>query len=222
MLRSLFSRAAVVFLAGVMMMQLAVAQEFKEGQHYEVLTTPVLTRDKSKIEVVELFWYGCIHCFNFEASVQQWKKGLPADVDFHQMPAMWGGSMDIHAAAFYTAKAMGILDDMHPKIFAAMNVEKKRFKSVDSIVSFFSANGADAKKTEKTMKSFGVQSQVNLAKSRARSYRMQGTPELVINGKYRISSSKLPNGQADLLKVADFLIAKERAAIAGKAAKTDA
>lgn len=209
----MFKSMMSLFIAALLSVQLVHAADYKAGTHYEVLPVPVLTRDKNKIEVVEMFWYGCGHCFRFEPVIQKWKKNLPADVDFHQMPGMWNKPMRIHAAAFYTANALGVSDTMHQKIFNAMNIEKKRLASEKAVAELFAANGVDKDKVLKTIGSFGVKSQVNLAESRARSYRMQGTPEIVVNGKYRISASMLPGGQAELLKVADFLIDKERQAM---------
>lgn len=201
------------FLTLLLGMQAAVAEDYQAGKHYEVLPNPVITRDKNKIEVVELFWYGCSHCFNFEQMLSSWKKNLADDVDFHQMPALWNGTMKLHAQAFYTAQALGILDQTHQAFFNAMHVEGKRFRNKGSIETFFAKYGVDSKTFDKTFNSFGVNSQVSLAESRGRSYRMQGTPELVVNGKYRIAGA-LAGSQANMLKVADFLIEKERQAMA--------
>lgn len=190
--------------------QTAHAKDYVAGTHYEVLPTPVVTRDKNKIEVVEIFWYGCSHCFSFEPMLVSWKNKLPDDVDFHQMPAMWNNAMKLHAKVFYTANALNILDKIHQPFFNALNVERQRMSSEGSIEQFFANYGVDSKTFKSTFNSFGVNSQVKLAESRAASYRMQGTPELVVNGKYRIAGA-LAGSQAEMLKVAEFLIAKERA-----------
>lgn len=191
--------------------QPTAAQTYEAGKHYEVLPQAVVTRDPSKIEVVEVFWYGCVHCYHFEALVSAWKGKLPADVDFHGSPAMWNASMKIHAQAYFTAEALGVLDKVHTPLFKAMNDDKKRLANMEEIAPYFTAAGVSKADFEDTFESFGINNQVTLADSRARSYRIQGTPELVVNGKYRISAS-MAGGQADMLKVADFLIAQERAA----------
>jgi thiol:disulfide interchange protein DsbA len=188
------------------------ADEFIAGKHYDVLKTPVATRDAKKIEVIEVFWFGCIHCFNFETMIQAWKKSQPVDVDFYSMPAMWNDTMKMHAKAFYTAKSLGNFEQMNGVLFQTMNVKKNRLKSQSAVKSVFTANGVDGKKFDAVFNSFGVNSQVNLAESRARSYGIQGTPELVVNGKYRVSSSAA-GGQAQMLKVVDYLVSKERASL---------
>lgn len=186
------------------------AADYVAGTHYEVLPTPVTTRDKNKIEVVELFWYGCSHCFSFEPMLTSWKANLPNDVDFHQMPAIWNSTMKLHAQAFYTARALGVMDKFHQPFFNAMHVERQRLSTESSIEQFFEKIGVDNKKFKNTFNSFSVTSQIKLAESRATSYRMQGTPELVVNGKYRIATA-LAGSHSEMLKVAEFLIAKERA-----------
>jgi len=190
-------------------------QVYEEGKHYEVLPQPVVTRDPAKIEVVEVFWYGCIHCFHFEPVVGAWKSKLPADVDFHGSPAMWNASMKTHSQAYFTAEALGVLDKVHTPLFRAMNEEHKRLATADEIAPIFIAAGVSKGDFEDTFDSFGVNNQVTLADSRARSYRVQGTPEIIVNGKYRVSAG-MAGGQPEMLKVADFLIAQERAARAKK------
>lgn len=207
MLKVILAAFAVLSLSA----QLALAETFKAGEHYEVLPTPVITSDKSKVEVVELFWYGCGHCFKFEPMLEAWKKQQGEDVVVVGQPAMWNATMQLHAKAFYTAKALNVLDKMHQSLFNAMNIQKQRLKDEASIKALFVKNGVDGEAFSKTFNSFGVNSQIKLADSRARSYRMQGTPEMVVNGKYRIAAG-LAGSQAKMLEVASFLIEQERQA----------
>ncbi len=181
------------------------------GVHYDVITPRTWTADSSKIEVAEFFWYGCGHCYNFEPMIQQWKKNMPDDVSFRGIPAIWRKGMDLHAKAFYTAEALGVLDKMHLVIFQAMNVDRKRLSSKAEIEALFTANGVDAEKFSKTFDSFGIDSQVRKAEAQGKSAGLTGTPALMVNGKYYVSGRKA-GGQAEMLKVVDFLVAKERAA----------
>ena len=188
------------------------ARSYEAGKHYEVLPKPVVTRNKNKVEVVEVFWYGCSHCFAFEPMVSAWKAKLPAYADFHQVPAMWNAPMKLHAQGFYVAKSLGMLDKIHQPFFSLLNVEKKRVNDKEALAAFFARFGVDKATFDKTFNSFGVTSQLSLAESRAASYRIQGTPEMIVNGKYRISSS-MAGSQAGMLDVASFLIEKEQAAL---------
>ena len=197
----------------------AWGQEFRAGTHYDEIK-PALstTTGDGAIEVVEFFAYSCGHCYNFEPVLQQWKKGLPEDVEVMASPAVWSAPMEPHARAFYAAQALGVLDKMHPVIFAAMHVDRKRLSSEEEIRALFVANGVDAEDFSRAFRSFGVGSQVRQAKSRAAGARITGTPEMMVAGKYRITTRKA-GSQANMLKIAEFLIEKERAAAAPQASE---
>lgn len=187
-------------------------QSFQAGTHYAVIETPVRTRNVEKIEVVELFWYGCGHCYTFEPIINQWKKSIAEDVDFYRSPAMWGGPMELHARAFYAAKALKVLDKVHTPLFLTLNVERKKLNTPEAIADLFVDYGVEREKTLKALSSFGILSQVRQADARMRSYKVSGTPEVVVNGKYRVSA-KMAGGQAEMIKVLNFLIEQERAAM---------
>ena len=102
----------------------AQAQDYVEGEHYDVIS-PAIRGSSDKIEVTEFFWYGCGHCYNFEPMLEQWKKTLADDVAFTGSPAVWNKPMELHARAFYTAQALGVMDTMHNVIFQAMNVVRR-------------------------------------------------------------------------------------------------
>jgi thiol:disulfide interchange protein DsbA len=143
--------------------------------------------------------------------IVQWKKTLANDVNFVGSPAMWNPLMELHAKAFYAAEALGVLDTMHPVLFQAMNVDRKRLGSQDEIAELFAAHGIAVEDFNKAFDSFGVGSQVRQANSRARAAKITGTPALMVNGKYHISSRKA-GSQPNMLKIAEYLIERERAA----------
>lgn len=188
--------------------QAAESEPFEAGVHYEVLPQPVPTVDPGRVEVTEVFWYGCSHCYDFEPKLEPWIKKLPENVVFTRVPAVWHPEMALHAKAYYTAKAMNVLDKMHPVIFEAMNLQHKKLRSEEEIAELFVANGIDKETFIKTFESFGVSQSVRVGDSKQRGYRIKGTPELVVNGKYRISTRHVGSHEK-MLKVAEFLIEKE-------------
>ncbi|WP_299597970.1 thiol:disulfide interchange protein DsbA/DsbL [uncultured Microbulbifer sp.] len=219
----------VVALFTMLLSLAACAQDtpgkFKAGQHYEVLPTAVAQDDNSKVEVTELFWYGCGHCYHFEAPLKKWQKTMPADVALKKIPAIWQPVMEVHARMFYVAEAMGVMDKVHDPIFAAIAQQRKMFANRDgrnwkpddaAIAAIFTDNGADGEKAVKLLNSFAINSKIKQGQAKQRAYNLTGTPEMVVAGKYRISTS-LPglkgksNGQQLMLDVVDFLIEKERA-----------
>jgi len=199
-----------------------VQPQYEAGRHYLVLDKPVRTRDASKIEVTEVFWYGCGHCFTFEPMVQQWKKQQADDVLVLQSPALWGdvdlkakpstwrNPMAVHARAFYAAQALGVSEQVHMPIFNALNIERRKLANADELAALFAGYGVEKETFIKTYGSFGITSQVQRAYSNMLGYKVTGTPQMVVNGKYTISA-RMAGGQAEMLKVVDFLVAKERA-----------
>ena len=185
-----------------------------EGTHYERLEEPVRTADPSRIEVVELFWYGCTHCYHFEPLLAKWRPTIGKDVDFHRSPAMWNKLMAVHAQAYYAAETLGVLEKLNQPLFDALNVNRKRLETEDEIAEIFVANGVKDADFHKVFNSFGVQSKVKQADARQRSYKTTGTPEIIVNGKYRVSA-RLAGSPEAMLKVVDFLVDKERAAKSG-------
>ena len=196
-------------------MSYAVAEEvtgtYVAGVDYDLISPPVRDVDADKIEVTEFFWYGCGHCYTFEPMLEQWKKVQSEDVSFRGVPAVWAEKMELHAKAYYTAETLGVLDTMNSVIFQAMNVDRKPLASQADIAALFVANGVSEDDFNKVFNSFGVSSQVRQGIAIAKSAQITGTPALMVDGKYHVSSRKAGT-QADMLKVVDFLVEKERSA----------
>jgi len=213
----MLKRVLLTLSLSVLVPLIACAEEsagFEAGKHYDVISPAIRTANPDKIEAAEFFWYGCGHCYTFEPVLGQWKKTLAEDVEFRAIPAMWGGAMELHARAHYAAKALNVLDNMGPVLFQAINVDRLPLRSEKEIAEIFTANGVAEEDFTKAFNSFGVSSQVRQANSTARAAKITGTPSMMVNGKYLITGRKA-GSLANMLKVADFLIEKERAAMAG-------
>ena len=210
----------LVALMGLVFSLSACAQEasseYVEGQHYVVLEQAVRTADPSKIEVAEVFAYSCPHCFDFEPLLHAWEKKQADDVYLSQTHAMWNPQMEPMVRGYYTSVALKVKDKTHMAVFNAMHLEHKQLVTAEQWADFFAVYGVDKAKALSTFNSFGVTSQIKQAEARARGYKVTGTPEMVVDGKYRISA-RLAGGHAEMLKVVDFLVAKVRAERAAKA-----
>ena len=202
----------VSLMAGAVSADSSDNAEWVAGKHYKVLPYAVRTRDASKVEVVELFWYGCPHCYKFNPIVHHWAEGLADDVDFWLSPATFGAVWKVHAQAFYAAQVLGVQEKMHQPLFDARVRDRKPLSSEAELARFFAGFGVDEKDFKKAFNSFSVKSKVDQANARGRSYRATGVPALIVNGKYRISATEA-GGHENMIKVADFLIEKERASI---------
>jgi len=184
---------------------------YKAGEHYDIIAPAIRTANPDKIQVTEFFWYGCGHCYNFEPLIGNWKKSLGDDVVFQGSPAVWAPQMELHSKAYYAAQVLGVLDTMHLPLFQAMNVDRKRLASEGEIAALFEANGVAEADFVKAYNSFGVSSMVRQASSRAKAAKITGTPEIMVNGKYRVTTRKA-GSQAKMLEIVDYLIEQERAA----------
>jgi thiol:disulfide interchange protein DsbA len=201
----------IALLFGLAVSASAFAQPslYVEGTHYEVLEEPVRTVDPNKIEVVEVFWYGCQHCYAFEPLIASWEKNLAADVAFVRSPGMWNQLMEIHAQIFYAAEELGVHDKIHSVAFNEIHQKANYLQTEAEIRTLFVSQGVNPADFDKTWKSFSVTSAVKKASTRMRDYGIRGVPNLVVNGKYRVTGDGSTT-QADMLKIADFLVAKER------------
>lgn len=209
-------------------------EPYQLGRDYYSLQQPLSVRDPKKVEVMEIFRYGCIHCYRFDPTVKKWEKTLAQDVDFYRLPVVWDSETELQARALFTAQAFGVGDQIHDAIFNAIwsaPGAPAPLNSTARIRQLFVSEKIDGEKFDKTFeKSAAINSRVKEAKARLLSYKPApdtpgiGTPEILVAGKYRISGSafKAATEQeafAKMLIVADYLIGKERKELAAKAGK---
>jgi len=192
----------------------ANAAGIDEGIEYQLITPPVRTQNENKIEVVELFWYGCPHCYQFEPKLNAWKKNLPANVEVIRIPAVFGNRKvwELHARAFYAAELLGVQDKIHEPLFKAIHQDKQKLFTKESLADFFAKQGVNKSEFLDTLYSFGVNMKLNRAIDLTKRYGIDGVPTIIINGRYRTHAS-LTSGQAGMFKVMDFLIDKEAKAL---------
>jgi len=181
-----------------------------EGIEYKLVTPPVAPPEKGKAEVIEMFWYGCPHCYHFEPKLDNWKKTLPGNVDFKRIPAIFPGRpvWELHARAYYTAELLNVLDKVHKPLFDAIHKHRQNLNNVDVLANFFAQYGVDKQVFKDTFESFGVQMKVNIAKDLTRRYQVDGVPTMIVNGRYRTHGS-IANGQDGILRVVNFLVDKD-------------
>lgn len=184
------------------------AEGFTAGKHYEKFAQARVTDSGDKIEVLEFFWYGCPHCYSFEPFIQSWKKTKPANVEFVRVPAVFRPDWEVQARAYYALSSMGLIEDVHMKIFDATHKEKKRLNTLELMADFVAEQGVDKEKFIGQYNSFAVDSMVRKAKKQQTIYKVQGVPAIIVNGKYATSGS-MSGSYDNLVKILDHLIALE-------------
>jgi len=189
----------------------SVADRFHEGSQYQRINPPSpLTGHKNKVEVVEMFFYACPHCYTMDSKIQQWLKDKPY-VDFHRVPAIVGPTWADQARAYYVAKALGKLDQLHEAMFKAIHEEGKQIYNEYAVVEFFTGQGEDREKVLELYRSPEIAASVNEARLKTVKYGLRGVPAVIVNGKFKTAPYFVRN-QEEMLEVLDSLVGKERAA----------
>jgi thiol:disulfide interchange protein DsbA len=194
------------------------------GREYTLINPAQPTDSGKKVEVIEFFWYGCIHCYTLENPMKAWLKRKPADVEFRYVPAIFDmNSWGPMARAFYALDAMGLGGKFHDEIFTT--IHKDGFKAMVSdpriMADWFANKGVEKQKFVDAYNSFAVNGRVKRSEDMTRSYDVPGTPAVAIDGKYMTGPSMMVNadGSANyerFFQVVDQLIARARKERAGQ------
>jgi thiol:disulfide interchange protein DsbA len=180
------------------------------GYQYSELKPPQpVGTEGNKIDVIEFFWYGCIHCYNLEPVLEPWVKKLPADTQFRRVPAVFNARWERDAAIFYTFEALGLLDKLHRPFFDAIHRDALRTDNDEALGQWLQKQGVDSKKFFETLKSFSVQSKTRRAVQLTLAYRVEGTPMMAVNGRYTVSADQ-GKSREGMLQTVSHLVERVR------------
>jgi thiol:disulfide interchange protein DsbA len=168
----------------------------------------------NKIAVIEFFAYSCPHCAAFEPELAVWRKKLPADVIFIRNPVAFADSQVPHVKIYYALEALGKVEALDKQVFDEITVNRKPLGKPDDIADFMAARGIDRKQWLENFNSFTVATKTTRAAQMWRSYKIDGTPSLGIDGRF-VTSPAQARGRAESLVVTDFLVDKVRSERAG-------
>lgn len=171
--------AVALFISG------AALADAQLGKDYSLLN-PAQPTGTKKIEVLEFFFYGCSHCFHLHPLLSAWEKTMPRDVELTFVPTIFRDSWEPMANTFYALESMGQQQQLHDALYRAWNEENLALTDADKIADFVTKHGVDRAKFTAAYNSFSMQSKVTRAKQMIRSYGINGTPTLVVDGKYVI------------------------------------
>lgn len=183
-----------------------------EGTHYVKLGQPApVAAPAGKVEVVEFFSYGCPHCNALEPALDDWLKTLPPEAAFRRVPVGFNAAFESYQRLFYGLEAMGKLEMMHKRIFAAIHVQRQRIEKEADQVAFLNANGVDGAQYAKLVKEFHVATKSMQAKKLAEAYKIDGVPAIGVAGRFYTAGS-LAGDNRQALQVASFLIQRAKQA----------
>jgi len=213
-MNTLISRFARPLVAGLMVLaaQSALAADLVEGVQYKALKPAVPTSvAPGKVEVVEVFWYACGHCYLLEPKLAAWEKnGKAAYVEVIRMPAVWNEVLKTHARLFYTIEILG-KPELHGEAFREINVRGNRLDTPDKIEAFFTTRGVAKADFQKAFSGFAVESKLARAVDLNKRYRITSTPTVIVNGKY-VTDASMAGGEDKLFQVINALAAREKPA----------
>ena len=207
------SVARQAFAAGVMLLAAGAASAAftpQQGVHYKLLTPAQPTSvAPGKVEVVEVFWYACGHCYLLEPKLEAWSRsGKPANAELVRLPATWNNSLKTHARLFYTMELLG-KQNLNAEIWREINVKGNRLDTPAAIETFFTSRGVSKADFQKAFASFAVDSKIMKAEDLNRRYKITATPTVIVNGKY-VTDVGMAGSEDRLFEVINALVAKEK------------
>jgi len=179
------------------------------AETYKEIRPAQPTRSGDKIEVLEVFFYGCIHCYNLEPFVKQWLATNPDNVAFYRMPIIFREDYKPLAQAFYTAEKMGVLDKVHEQLFSAIHKDRRQLFTEAPLKEFFVGQGINGDEFTKVYNSAEISTKVMQAEVMTRRYMISSIPTVIVNGKY-LTSPAMAGGQRELFTVIDQLTGMEK------------
>jgi len=186
--------------------------KYIEGKHY-IKISPAMQTDAAagKVEVIEMMWLGCPHCYSLEPTMLKYKKNRPSYVDFKQVPAMLNPSWAKDGETYYIAD---ILDpkgekELITKVFQAIHEQKRRLNRPDAAKRFFVEQGFTAEQVDNVKNSMAFKAKIRRAQEISAGSKAQSVPTIIINGKYR-TSPYIAGSEADLMAIIEMLTKKER------------
>ena len=198
----------ICILGGALITFTANAQaNYQLGRDYGSLSKPLPIKQDGVVDVIEIFWYGCGHCFNLAPVVSKWAKQKDSSVNFKKMPVTWGPVHQLHAKLFYTIEALGIGETAHSAVFTAIHKEGNFLASDASIIDFLEKLGMEKSETIKYMNSFSVRQKVKRAIEITKQFKVTATPMMFVDGQYRVEAK---GGSSKMLKVVDYVIEMQK------------
>lgn len=185
------------------------AQEHShDGPAWTQIKPALPTQSGDKIEVVEIFWYGCSHCYSFEPHVKSWLETIPEDVAFRPVPGVLNSRWAVHARGYFAAEKMDALEQFHTPLFRALHAQRRNIFTRDSLIDFAAEVGIDKKEFARHYDSNETEVKMKQAFLMARDARITGVPAVIVNGKYLVSASA--GSFERMIETIDQLIQEER------------
>lgn len=203
--------ATVLMLLAAIALPLQAEEDYIEGAHYLPIDPPMqTTAPAGKVEVMELFWYGCPHCYALEPHLNEWLETKPDAIVFKRVPAVLNPHWTLHAQAFFAAEKLDAVETIHTPMFQAIHAQRRRLNNPDQITRFVSTLGVDPQAFRQALDSPDIRAKLQESYELGRASQATGVPALIVAGKYRVTAS-LAGGYPEMLDVVNYLVKMELA-----------
>ena len=179
------------------------------NKDYRLVSPSQPTETGNKIEVIEFFYYGCSHCYDLEPYLKKWMSSAPKDVAFRRIPAVFRDDWVPLTKTFYTLEALGEINRLQSAVFEAIHVKQINLNNEQTLLDWMEQHGVDRKKFADAYNSFSINNRADFAKKLTRAYGVEGTPTLVVDGKY-LTGPGMTGSHESALQVVNELINKAR------------
>lgn len=204
------SSAFVLIAAVLMACQGETVAQTVDSSQFQDVKNPMKPSTGDKVEVVEMFWYGCGHCYALEPSVKKWQANKPENAELVRVPALFSKRWEFHGQAYYTMEALGVLEQAHEKFFEEIHMRRKQINNLSQLIDFLARFDKGADEVKDAFNSFGVDSKMRAARKITRDSGATGVPTLLVDGKY-MTTETLTGGPVQLFNVIDQLVEKAAA-----------
>jgi protein dithiol oxidoreductase (disulfide-forming) len=199
-----------IFIVLLLVSTIVSSKTFKEGIDFQVINgAPSPTSDK--VTVTEFFSYGCPWCYKLEPILESWLNKAQTKVNFERVPVVFEQGWDYYAKAYYLAKSLGMANTLTPALFKAIQKDKQKLNTTESMITFFVANGADKAIVTSAFKSSpSIDTMVKNGMKLMKSYGINSVPTIVVNGKYKTDLQLAKGQDKRLVEILDYLVAKSK------------
>lgn len=208
----IFRTSALALLATILMAcQSETNAQVVDSSKYKPVGQQITVTSGDKIEVAELFWFGCSHCYSLEPSLKAWKKTIPDNVKFKKIPAIFSKNWEFHGKAFYTMEALEVPEEAYEAFFRALHVERRNISNLAQLSAHLKPYGVSDDQVKAAFNSFAVDSQLRNAVKITRQSGARGVPSIIVDGKYLTSATIIQGNNQQLFNVVDQLVEKAAA-----------
>jgi protein dithiol oxidoreductase (disulfide-forming) len=193
----------------------ATLAKWQAGTNYQLLAAPQPTQvGAGKVQVAEVFWYGCGHCYALDPSLESWSAEKPAYIEFIRIPVIWGPPHRQHAKLYYVLQALR-RPELHTKVFEAIHRQGLPLASRDDVearamqLAFLGSHGVSEQDFNAAYDSMSVAANVVRAEELTQKYAIANVPTMVVAGKYTTNATEA-GGTPQLLSLINDLAASER------------